>query len=69
MNAAELHEAIRVATVEAVDELLDNVARKPEHRAELVDAFTRISLDIMASYVEHLAKRAAADRGLGPLEH
>lgn len=69
MNAAELHEAIRLATAEAVDELLDNVARAPQHREEIVDAFTRILLDTMASYVEHLAKRAAADRGLGTLEH
>ncbi|MDE2174895.1 MAG: hypothetical protein KGJ54_06375 [Betaproteobacteria bacterium] len=69
MNQAEIRDTIRTLVIESLDEMIDNVQSKPESRRVFVEAFAEIFLDGMASYVEHLAKRAAADRGIEIREH
>lgn len=69
MNQAEIRDTIRTLVIEALDEMIDDIQRKPEHRRVLVKNFADIFLDSMTGYVEHLAKRAAVDRGIDLQEH
>jgi hypothetical protein len=50
--------------VAALDELLTETARKPEHRAELVDVFARTLLDSVTAHSAYLVKCEAIQQGV-----